>query len=382
MDTDVSTYDYSVQSLVKSFNLLPQDKKGQVIELMNRPEYFLQDQYNNDNSALQGIEGPDYRFKITKAYEALNERPDPDYLIDKLIRPESVNALVGDGGTKKTYIAIWMAVRTSLGLDWCGLKTKSTRVLYIDEEMSLDYFLDRIAEVIRGHHEIDPRSIDVDIISGAGFNLRDPSDQAILEAIIQENDYGLVILDAMSDLMPGADENTAKDITPFFLNLRATTKKTGCAFLLIHHTNKTSGSYRGSTDIKSKLDLMLMVQSEPDSKTIIFKTEKIRYGAPLQLSAKVSWENQSFILSESFDDHIEFMTKGEEYVLRFLSDGPKSRPEILGSTDSCTERQAKEAIYKLVQKGSIYRTNPGLVGRGNEAIYAIKGDPFEWGDHE
>ena len=354
---------YSPVELNQLLASVPADQAGLIYQLIKKykPEDLA--------SIIQPEDQP--RYKIRTAADALTDRPAAQFVIDDLIVKSTITLLVGDAGTKKTYIALTMAVSVATGKDFLSFKTAAGRALYIDEETNEDYLLDRLAEVLRGAYADEKTP--VDIISGAGVNLRDPNDVTMLGALIAAGQYQLVIFDAMSDFMPGADENTAKDITPFFLALRKIANDTGCGVVLLHHTNKMTGQYRGSTDIKSKVDTMLMVESEPESTSIQFKTVKKRRGKPMAFAALACWRDGEFYLTHADTDRSAFLTKGEDFVLRFLAEkGASSKSIILGSVDSCTERQASDAIYSLVKKDLIFRTNPGATGRGNEAIFMVK----------
>jgi hypothetical protein len=319
------------------------------------------------------------RINIIPAIRALDPRPDPVYLVNSWLRAGTVNMFAGDGGSKKSYVAQFLANVLSLGSDFLGYPTTKTRVLYIDQEMGEEYILNRQSEIMRGIPGMDPHSLQIDFIFESDLNLGDAADVAILEMVIRGGQYGLVVLDAMADFISGRDENAAKDITPVFLDLRRIAISTSCSFLLLHHTTKSSGLYRGSTDIKSKVDLLMMVNSEPLSPTVYFKTEKNRHGRPLNFTAFASWSFGQFTLTGVENGNSEFLTIGEEYVLRCLEDGPKLRSDIIGSADGCTERNARDGLYHLVKKGRIYRTNPGKTGRGHEAIFAkkIEEDPHD-----
>ena len=63
---------------------------------------------------------------------------------------------------------------------------------------------------------------------------------------------------------------------------------------------------------------------------------------------------------------------GELYVKKYLEvHGQSTFDAILGSVDSCSERQAKNAIYSLVKQGIIKRSNPGITTHGIHAIYEL-----------
>jgi hypothetical protein len=98
----------------------------------------------------------------------------------------------------------------------------------------------------------------------------------------------------------------------------------------------------------------------------------MRDGEPFNLSAKMNFGEDSFWLS-AVEDEKPLLGRAPAYVMGYLEEhGPSTRKAIIGAADICSERSALDGIYNLVKAGLIYRTNPAEVGRGSEAIYAIK----------
>jgi hypothetical protein len=205
----------------------------------------------------------------------------------------------------------------------------------------------------------------------ASFNLDNGTDQGILQALIEETEAGLVIIDALADITAG-DENSKQDTQPVFNALRKIADKTGAAIVVIHHSNKLGG-YRGSSAIKGAVDLMIKVEKEENNNIIHFSTEKNRDGGQQKWSAKAAWENDTFTLVLADGIQGVKLSAAESYVLQLLENkgGPASLSLIMGSADVCTESTAKKAVYSLVKKGKIYRMNSSESGQGIEAIYDL-----------
>jgi RecA-family ATPase len=66
------------------------------------------------------------RFKITWAAEALQPQPPIPWIIEKLFAAGSVNLLVGEAGSKKTYALIDAAVCVACGKPWLEYPTHSS----------------------------------------------------------------------------------------------------------------------------------------------------------------------------------------------------------------------------------------------------------------
>jgi len=96
-------------------------------------------------------------------------------------------------------------------------------------------------------------------------------------------EYKLLILDNVSSLAPGINENTKKDWDPinqWLLGLR----RLGIAVILIHHSGK-SGTDRGTSARQDNLDTIMMLQKDngrTDRLVITVGFDKARYLTPDQ----------------------------------------------------------------------------------------------------
>lgn len=158
------------------------------------------------------------------------------------------------------------------GKDWFNFKTRKTTVLIIDEESGERRLSERLEQGARG--ELCDETTDIQYVCLANFKLDDPTDSALLQMEIQNRGAGLVIIDALTDILDG-DENSKKDTQPVFSALRKIADITNAAIVIIHHSNKMGG-YRGSSAIAGAVDLMIEVKSEEGSRFITFRTTKER----------------------------------------------------------------------------------------------------------
>jgi hypothetical protein len=86
-----------------------------------------------------------------------------------------------------------------------------------------------------------------------------------------------------------------------------------------------------------------------------------------------TWTEDQFYLTEA--EHTEkekSLSQSQRYVVRYLEEnGASSLPDIKGAADSCSPGAAKQAVYKLVDMGKVYRTNPKNKGQGAVAVYDL-----------
>lgn len=311
------------------------------------------------------------RFILRDAAYALQPQPPIDWIVENLFSAGSLSLIVGAPGTKKTRSLLSAAVRVAIGGKWITFATRQATVLFLDEESGERRFARWLGEALRG--EFGNENTPIKFVSLARLNLfQSDGDDLILQSLIEETGAQLVIIDALADLMPGADENSVKDTHMVFMRLRKICEETQAAIVVIHHANK-AGDYRGSSAMSGAVDLLIMVDSKNGSPIIEFETKKARDIEPIRFAAQIHFDQDMTWLSPIAQSQYAKRNPGEEYVIRILKErGEMSLPEIKASADTCSARMARDAVFKLSREGAIYRTNPGETGRGHPAIYAIK----------
>lgn len=309
------------------------------------------------------------RWVLRDAAYAMQPQPPIEYIVKPLIARRTVIVLYGEPGSKKTYICTSLGVCVAGGKDdWLGFEITPCIVLFVDEESGEIRLSRRINEALRG--ELLDESANLFYTCYNGLKLDSDTGQAELQSVIEQTSAGLVIIDALADVMDG-DENSKKDIQPVFTALKRIAEATNAAIIVIHHSNK-NGGYRGSSAIKGAVDALIQITSEDGSRFVNFKTEKKRDGEAMEWSAEATWtESGQFYLTavESKRGRGAF-SKSERYVIRFLRERNNATiDEIKDAADSCTPEAARRAVYSLVDKGIAARNNPG--GQGTAAAYIL-----------
>jgi RecA-family ATPase len=307
-------------------------------------------------------------FTIKNAADAFLAQTKIDYCIDKLIAPGWITLIYGHPGTKKTWIALVMAVCLALGKIWLIFQTIQGRVLWLDEECGENSIARRIKAVILGALGDDKTPID--FMSLTGFKFDNPKldeDCFQFTKIISDGGYKVVFIDALADIMTG-DENTVEAVRKPLQNLKVAANMTGCAIVLIHHSNK-AGGYRGSSFIKGFVDVMIHVESDNGSDIIKFTTEKIREDEMQSWSAKAVWDIDEFYLqSVQSQATKQLLSDAEAFVIKYLyGTGASSVDDIASNANTCTDTSARRAVYELAKKGITIR----IPAAGKKAVYDL-----------
>ena len=176
-------------------------------------------------------------------------------------------------GRGKSLFAMSVAMAVAGGGSVFGWQTEAaSKVLYIDAEMDVADIKDRdmllktavegVNEEILGENLI-VLSRHYQSVDAPFPDLADDDGRRVLMGLVDELTPKLVILDNLSTLAEIKDENDAASFTPVLRTLWELRQK-GCAVLLIHHTGKQEGKYRGSSKLAATFESILQLAPNPD----------------------------------------------------------------------------------------------------------------------
>jgi predicted ATP-dependent serine protease len=303
---------------------------------------------------------------IHRADEALSTPPPIDWIVNPLFSRPSVNIVVGEGGSKKTYCILDLMICIATGKDWLGMKVKKMPCLFVDEESGNERMLRRLHQLLNGHKIT--KTIPFYFLTLEQFNLRDAKQIDELKKIIDKTKAGFVSIDALADVIMGADENSVKDIMPVFNHSRTLSSDTGAAVTYIHHTNK-QGGYRGSSSIQGAVDLMLGVDGKRKSSVVKFESIKERDIDHVEFSASVEFVSPNEVTIK----HAEYtknLSKIQQFVIGYYKKhGACEVSELLSKKNGHSSDAIRRAIYDIAALNIIRRTNPGA--RGKPAVYDL-----------
>ncbi|MEX2160685.1 MAG: AAA family ATPase [Anaerolineales bacterium] len=316
---------------------------------------------------------------LYKTVDALQDPPALEWCVDRLFVRPSLNLLVGDPGAKKTYLAIDLAVCVATGKPWLGHPVKPCPVLFIDEESGLYQIWGRLNAAFRAHQVQSDAPFSY--VSLGGYDLRNPRDADALTERAQSLNAGLIVIDALANLMRSSENNLAS-VQPVLFNLRRLADYCRAAVVVIHHTNR-HGVFRGSSSISAAMDLMLSLSSAPDSDLIQLRSLKARFFAPPTFCARAFFgttpagqplfhlEPTGEIPAPAMDPVVSgpqrSLTIG---ILEFLSTHPgATREQVTSHLNGFSENSIRITLFELLSSGQIKRTNPG--SKGTKASYAL-----------
>lgn len=218
----------------------------------------------------EAVSGFGIRKYINSAKEILALRIPPRAYIFKEWLPIGGLAMIwAERGIGKTWFALSLAVAASKGEDFLAYEIITpVDVLYIDGEMSLAELQDRIRglcpEPPDRLHILPSESL---FLYDQPINLNNEADhQRIFQALDALEREGirpqLIILDNLSSLTAGADENSNSDLDKL-LRFAIQLRHKGITVVFVHHAGK-SGDQRGASRREDILDTSIKLNRPKD----------------------------------------------------------------------------------------------------------------------
>jgi hypothetical protein len=304
----------------------------------------------------------------------LQQFPEQEYLVNRLIPESSITILSGYSRSFKTYVLLHIAQSVAGGNPFFGqFETAKSGVLIIDEENGerlLQKRLKQLGTVADLPIYFTPRQ---------GFCLDDEViDNVILSCLTY--DIRLVIIDSLIRIH-GSDENSAREMSKVFRQLRRFNER-GITVLVTQHNRKqgavnggAGNEMRGSTDILAAVDSHIGVVRK-DKWYLRFDQTKQRYDIELDpFEVKVNVDENCFTfeylgITKSHVDKSEILRKAVIELLtehRQLSLVPLQ--EKLAELDIKTnEHTLRSLLKRWVNEGLLA---PPISGSGSTKLYCL-----------
>jgi predicted transcriptional regulator len=197
--------------------------------------------------------------------------PAPEWLIGDVLVADSLAVLFGKPGSFKSFLALDLACCVAGGLPWQGRNTLQGPALYMAAEgrsgfsVRLEAWMDS-ARV----HELPDFHLFPD-----AFPLLDQARlvPAMIE-VVRVMRPRMVVIDTLARSMNGGDENSTRDMSVLVDSADKLRQASGACVLLVHHTTKTGGDYRGNSSLEGAADSMLHVTVEEATRVITLSCYK------------------------------------------------------------------------------------------------------------
>jgi len=225
---------------------------------------------------------------------AIKNLPDPEWLIDGMVIDRGLGFVFGPPGCGKSFITLGQALSIACGLDsWWGrtIKRKGP-VVYISSEGVGDIkFRLRAWE---NHLDVKADEAPFYLIRQTiNFMLDTDVDRLLRTITTLCEQLGelpvMIVVDTVSRVLPGADENLQKDMTLFIKACDEVRETFGATVVGVHHTSR-AGNMRGSTVFDGAGDFLFGIERDEGDMIGTMTAKKIK-------AAQDGWK-QSFELIE------------------------------------------------------------------------------------
>lgn len=176
-------------------------------------------------------------------------------------------------GRGKSLFSMSVAIAVASGGSVFGWKAdRPVSVLYVDAEMDVADIKERDELLVPAVEGGDATALSQNLtilsrhyqsVDTPFPDLADDEGRQVLMELVDEHSPKLVILDNLSTLAEIKDENDAASFSPILRTLWEFRQK-GCAVLLVHHTGKQEGKYRGSSKLAATFESILQLAPNPD----------------------------------------------------------------------------------------------------------------------
>jgi AAA domain len=199
------------------------------------------------------------QFRLLTVPE-LRELPPPEWLVQGLLKKQSLSVLYGPSGEGKSFVALDIAASIGAGRDWHGRKVDQGPVIYVVAEGGRGILRRVDAWTATNHTNTDSLFIVAEPVQ-----VRNEAHRFMLIHQIAKlgRKPALVVFDTFARCFVGGDENDAKDVGAFVAAVQEFQREVGgAAVLIVHHTGKTDKDIeRGSSALRAAADTMLLLRS-------------------------------------------------------------------------------------------------------------------------
>lgn len=190
-----------------------------------------------------------------------------EWHVKYVIPKRALTVIYGAPGSSKSFFALDMVAHVVRGLPWRGHRVRQSRVVYVAAE-GAEGFRTRV----KAYHEHHGAILD-GLFVRPGSLLLDMHVTGLCEAVNALGNVGVVVIDTLAAVTPGANENTSEDMGRAIAHANLITEATGAAVILIHHANK-NGEMRGWSGLLAAADNTIRIERKDDIRTAHIEKQK------------------------------------------------------------------------------------------------------------
>jgi hypothetical protein len=232
---------------------------------------------------LQESLGPRQRLPSVKflSLNSVANLPPQEWLIEDIVPAASLICAYGMPKAGKTFLLLSMLLHVAARKDWMGKPTRQGAVVYIVGEGARG--LQKRLEAMKQHYGIGDEA--PFYVVGRAVNFMDPKAVRELGEDIEDllaaegQTLAAIAVDTVARAIPGADENSSKEMGMFILGCDQLRESLKCTVFAIHHAGKDlARGARGSSALLGAVDAQYVIERRKDGVTTLTVTD-MRDGA-------------------------------------------------------------------------------------------------------
>lgn len=184
------------------------------------------------------------------------------YIVKGVMDDGAMSVIYGPSNSGKTFFALDLVFHIATGRQWRNRRVNQASVLYLAAEGGKGV-KNRIA-ALRSTHRLTGvpfalRRAGLDLLQSEA-DLQHVYDLAKQVKARAPDKPQIIVIDTLSRIMAGGDENSAADMTALIRNIDAIREATGAHIVLVHHTGKdTARGARGHSSLRAATDTEIEV---------------------------------------------------------------------------------------------------------------------------
>lgn len=307
---------------------------------------------------VEPIQKPDVsKYKLLNFTDLKNrELKETEYVLHPILPTQGIAIVYAGTGVGKTLFTLNLAYSIAQGGDFLKYKCPQPRkVLYVDGEMPFNQLHKRLMQINKRsgelHFEQNLSILTPDVQEGLKIpNIDEEMGQFIYQELINLHDYEVIVFDNLS-MLSSIDENKShewKIVQSWFLTLRAL----GKTVILVHHSGKDTGGYRGTSRMLDCVDTAISLQAVDEDgledENINIKKIKVSYrkargfGGQDALAFEINLENGFWSYRSSEQSDIE-------RVVEMLKDG--FTQQVIAQEIGCKQSKISKLKKKAIKMG-------------------------------
>lgn len=174
--------------------------------------------------------------------------PPPPQIIGGILHTGCKMLLGGTSKSNKSWALLDLATSVAGGVDWWGRPTTQCRVLYTNFELHRWALAQRFEAVVRAKPGLSRVKHNLTFWNWRGRAADISTLRPELERTLDNEDFGLIIVDPVYKVLGDRDENSNGDISALLNEFERLASRTGAAIALAHHFAKGDSTTKNAMD--------------------------------------------------------------------------------------------------------------------------------------